>query len=54
MFNQGRGRMYLQPDALGAVDVNQMNDVSAYGNKDRKLAGMNKDFAEKVSNMSAG
>ena len=54
MFNQGRGRMYLQPDALGAVDVNQMNDVSAYGNKDRKLAGMNKDFAEKISNMSAG
>ena len=54
MFNQGRGRMYLQPDALGAVDVNEMNDVSAYGNKDRKLAGMSKDFAEKISNMSAG
>jgi hypothetical protein len=36
MFNAGRGRFYLQPDDV--ADINKTTDVSAYGNKDRKVA----------------
>jgi hypothetical protein len=35
MFNAGRGRFYLQPDDV--ADINATSDVSAYGNKDRKV-----------------
>ena len=35
MFNAGRGRFYLQPDDV--ADINKTSDVSAYGNKDRKV-----------------
>jgi hypothetical protein len=36
MFNAGRGRFYLQPGDV--ADINKTTDVSAYGNKDRKVA----------------
>jgi len=36
MFNSGRGRFYLQPDDV--ADINKTTDVSAYGNKDRKVS----------------
>ena len=52
MFNAGRGRMYLQPEVEGAVDLDKIVDVSAYGNKDRKniTAGL----ATKLSNFGHG
>jgi len=34
MFNAGRGRFYLTPE--DGVDINITQDMSAYGNKDRK------------------
>ena len=34
MFNAGRGRFYIQPD--DTANINDVLDVSAYGNKDRK------------------
>ena len=34
MFNAGRGRFYLTPN--DGVDINDTQDMSAYGNKDRK------------------
>ena len=37
MFNSGRGRFYLQPK--DTADINNTFDVSAYGNKDRVIAG---------------
>jgi len=52
MFNAGRGRIYLQPEVEGAVDLDKIVDVSAYGNKDRKniTAGL----ATKLSNFGHG
>ena len=36
MFNSGRGRFYVQPS--DTADINNTFDISAYGNKDRKIA----------------
>lgn len=52
MFNAGRGRMYLQPD--GGRGLDDIVDVSAYGNKDRRAQGYNESSFKKVSDMSAG
>ena len=52
MFNAGRGRIYLQPEVEGAVDLDNILDVSAYGNKDRK--NITSGFAEKLSNFGHG
>ena len=52
MFNAGRGRMYLQPDGVRGLD--DIVDVSAYGNKDRRAQGYNESSFRKVSDMSAG
>ena len=52
MFNAGRGRIYLQPEVEGAVDLDNILDVSAYGNKDRK--NITRGFAEKLSNFGHG
>lgn len=52
MFNAGRGRIYLQPD--GGRGLDDIVDVSAYGNKDRRAQGFNEDAFRKVSDMSAG
>ena len=52
MFNAGRGRMYLQPEVEGSVSLDDVVDVSSYGNKDR--AHVNKGFAEKISNFGHG
>lgn len=52
MFNAGRGRIYLQPD--GGRGLDDIVDVSAYGNKDRRAQGFNDDAFRKVSDMSAG
>lgn len=52
MFNAGRGRIYLQPN--GGRGLDDIVDVSAYGNKDRKAQGFNADAFRKVSDMSAG
>jgi len=48
MFNAGRGRMYLQPEVEGSVNLDDIVDMSAYGNADRKK--VTKGFAEKLSN----
>ena len=52
MFNAGRGRMYLQPEVEGAVDIDAIVDVSAYGNKDR--GKFTPGFSEKLSNFVSG
>jgi len=52
MFNAGRGRVYLQPEVEGSVDLDAVVDVSAYGNKDRSK--FTKGFAEKLSNFGHG
>ena len=52
MFNAGRGRMYLQPDVEGAVDIDSVVDVSAYGNKDK--GKFTPGFTEKLSNFGHG
>ena len=52
MFNAGRGRVYLQPEVEGSVDLDAVVDVSAYGNKDR--GKFTKGFAEKLSNFGHG
>ena len=39
MFNAGRGRFYLQPD--DSADINNLHEVSAYGNKDKAGGGIN-------------
>ena len=52
MFNAGRGRMYLQPEVEGAVDIDAVVDVSAYGNKDR--GKFTPGFSEKLSNFANG
>ena len=52
MFNAGKGRMYLQPE-YGA-DIDNLVNVSAYGNKDRLAQGFNEDAIQKLSDMSAG
>ena len=51
MFNAGRGRMYLQPEVEGSVDLDDIVEVSSYGNKDNNLS---KSFAEKLSNFGHG
>lgn len=38
MFNAGRGRFYLQPD--DGADINNLHEVSAYGNKDKSGGGI--------------
>ena len=48
MFNAGRGRIYLQPEVEGSVDLDDIVDMSAYGNADRKKT--TKGFAAKLSN----
>ena len=50
MFNAGRGRIYLQPEVEGK-GLDDIVDVSAYGNKDR---GLNASFATRISDFSAG
>jgi len=52
MFNAGKGRMYLQPEFGG--DIDNLVNVSAYGNKDRLAQGFNNDAIQKLSDMSAG
>ena len=52
MFNAGRGRMYLQPEVEGAVDIDAVVDVSAYGNKDR--GKFTPGLSEKLSNFGHG
>ena len=52
MFNAGRGRVYLQPEVEGAVDIDAVVDVSAYGNKDR--GKFTPGFSEKLSNFGHG
>ena len=52
MFNAGRGRIYLQPEVEGAVDLDAIVDVSAYGNKDR--GKFTPGFSEKLSNFGHG
>ncbi len=52
MFNAGRGRMYLQPEVEGSVSLDDVVDVSAYGNKDRSK--FTKGFSEKLSNFGHG
>jgi hypothetical protein len=51
MFNAGRGRFYLTPDTAGARDLDDVVDVSQYGNKDKKLKG---GMADRISDMSSG
>lgn len=53
MFNAGRGRMYLQPEVEGSVDLDKIVDVSAYGNKDRGTH-FTSTFARRISDMNAG
>lgn len=48
MFNAGRGRIYMQPDGSD-MNINNIVDVSAYGNKDKVF-----DAFKKASDMSAG
>jgi len=52
MFNAGRGRMYLQPEVEGSVSLDDVVDVSSYGNKDR--GKFTKGFSEKLSNFGHG
>lgn len=52
MFNAGRGRVYLQPEVEGSVDLDKIMDVSAYGNADR--GKLTKGFAVKMSDFNAG
>ena len=52
MFNAGRGRVYLQPEVEGAVDIDAVVDVSAYGNKDR--GKFTPGLSEKLSNFGHG
>lgn len=40
MFNSGRGRFYIQP--ADTADINDVLDVSAYGNRDKKRSGASK------------
>jgi len=52
MFNAGRGRMYLQPEVEGSVSLDDVVDVSSYGNKDR--GKFTPGFTEKLSNFGHG
>ena len=52
MFNAGRGRMYLQPEVEGSVSLDDVVDVSAYGNKDRSK--FTPGLTEKLSNFGHG
>ena len=52
MFNAGRGRVYLQPEVEGSVDIDAVVDVSAYGNKDR--GKFTPGLTEKLSNFGHG
>ena len=51
MFNAGKGRFYLTPDVEGARSLDDVIDVSAYGNKDKK---MSKGLIDRISDMSSG
>ena len=54
MFNAGRGRLYLQPE-YGGRGIDDLVDVSAYGNKDRLgHKAIARTHIRKVSDMSAG
>ena len=50
MFNAGKGRFYLTPDVAGARDLDDVVDVSEYGNKDRIKSGM----INRISDFSSG
>ena len=50
MFNAGRGRFYIQPD--GGADLDQVQDVSANGNKDRRRA--NDKYSNEFKKISLG
>ena len=51
MFNSGKGRFYLTPDVEGARSLDDVIDVSQYGNKDKKMSpGM----INRISDMSSG
>jgi hypothetical protein len=54
MFNAGRGRMYLQPEVEGAVDLDKMVNLSAYGGKDKTNKHFTSAFAKRISDMNAG
>jgi hypothetical protein len=44
--------MYLQPEVEGSVSLDDVVDVSSYGNKDR--GKFTKGFSEKLSNFGHG
>ena len=50
MFNAGKGRFYLTPDVAGARNLDDVIDVSEYGNKDRIKSGM----VNRISDFSSG
>jgi len=51
MFNSGKGRFYLTPDVEGARSLDDVIDVSQYGNKDKKMSpGM----INRISDFSSG
>jgi|TARA_B110000908_G_scaffold103550_1_gene121940 hypothetical protein len=50
MFNAGKGRFYLTPDTAGARNLDDVIDVSEYGNKDRIKSGM----VNRISDFSSG
>jgi hypothetical protein len=50
MFNAGRGRFYIQPDV--GTDLDQVQDVSANGNKDRRKA--NDKYSNEFKKISLG
>lgn len=47
MFNSGRGRFYIQPD--GGTDLDQVQDVSANGNADRRANDKYSNEFKKIS-----
>jgi hypothetical protein len=51
MFNAGRGRLYLQPDVENSVNIDEVFDVSAYGNRDKKGSDV---LIHRISNFAAG
>lgn len=53
MFNAGRGRIYLQPEVEGSVDLDKILDVSVYGNADGG-SNLTKSFATKLSDFNQG
>lgn len=49
MFNAGRGRMYLQPEVEGAVNLDDIVNIDAYGQKDIPTG-----FARRISDIQNG